>query len=349
MEMTEMTRLYVTGGQQRNARSLLEGEAFWYKYHKGLVVEVDTVGGQVERRVEYVSPPNVCADEDPAILFKCGTLDGDRLYVSTQTEAMVYTLPDFTLAAYVSLPCFNDVHHARPSRDGHLLVANSGLDMVLEVTLDGEILRIWNTLCEDSWEHFDKQIDYRRVTSLKPHRSHPNHVFYVGDDLWVTRFEQRDALCLTDPSKRIDIGLERVHDGHLYNGYIYFTTVNGYIAIANAETLRVEELIDLNAIAPPDALLGWCRGLFVENGSVWLGFSRLRLTKVRQNVSWVRKGFRRDLPTRVARYDLARRIFVEEIDLQAHGLDAIFSILPVPDPIRTAAAQLLMASKDPGK
>jgi hypothetical protein len=63
----------------------------------------------------------------------------------------------------------------------------------------------------------------------------------------------------------------------------------------------------------------------------------------------VRKGFRRDLPTRVARYDLARRIFVAEIDLQAHGLDAIFSILPVPDPIRTAAAQLLMASKDPGK
>ena len=92
-----------------------------------------------------------CADEDPAILFKCGTLDGDRLYVSTQTEVLVYSVPDFTLDAYVSLPCFNDVPiMLRPSRDGHLLVANSGLDMVLEITSDGEFLRLWNTLGEES-------------------------------------------------------------------------------------------------------------------------------------------------------------------------------------------------------
>ncbi len=335
--MMKLAKLYVTGGQQRNARSMLEGDAYWYKYHKGLILEVDTVTGQAERRAEYVSPPDVCADEDPAILFKCGTMAGDKLYVSTQTEVLVYNLPDFTLGTYISLPCFNDVHHVRPSRDGHLLVANSGLDMVLEITSDGEVLRIWNTLGEDPWSRVTQEADYRRVTSLKPHRSHPNHIFYLGDEPWVTRFEQRDACSLTNPVKRIDIGIERVHDGHLFDGHLYFTTVNGCIAIANVETLQVEEVIDLNTIAPPDVVLGWCRGLLVEDGTVWVGFSRLRLTKIRRNISWVRQGFRQLLPTRIACYDLRRRTCITEIDLQEHGLDAVFSIFPVPEPLRSAA------------
>jgi hypothetical protein len=329
----KLAKLYVTGGQQRNARSLREGDAFWYKYHKGLVVEVDTDTGQIERRTEYVSPPEVCADEDPAILFKCGTLDGEKLYVSTQTEVLVYNLPDFTLETYVSLRCFNDVHHVRPSRDGYLLVANSGLDMVLEITPTGEIRRSWNTLGEEPWSRVNNEVDYRRVASLKPHRSHPNHIFYVGDEPWVTRFEQRDACSLTDPSRCIDIGIERVHDGHLFDDRLYFTTVNGCIVIANPETLQVEEVIDLNAIAPPDVVLGWCRGLLVDDGTVWVGFSRLRLTKIRQNISWVRQGFRQLLPTRIARYDLSSRTCLTEIDLQEHGLDAVFSIFPVPDPV----------------
>lgn len=325
-----MANLYVTGGQQRNRHALLESDKYWYKYHKGLILEVDSETGQAECRAEYVSPPSVRAEVNPAILFKCGTLEGDQLYVGTQTEAIVYSVPDLALSAYVSLPCFNDVHHVRPSHDGHLLVASSGLDMVLEVTLEGEILHTWNTLGEDPWARFFKEIDYRRVITQRPHRSHPNHLFYIGDELWVTRFEQRDALCLSDPSKRIEIGLQRVHDGHVHGDHVYFTTVNGYIIIASATTLRVEEVIDLNAVAPPDTVLGWCRGLLIEDGLAWVGFSRLRLTKLRENVSWVRRGFRRHLPTRIACYDLRRRTCLAEIDLQSQGLDAVFSIIPTP-------------------
>jgi len=325
-----MSTLYVTGGEQRNARAMTEGDGFWYKYHKGVVLEVETLTGTVKTVAEYVSPASVCAEEEPAILFKCGTLDGNTLYVSTPTEVLIYDLPGFTHSGYVSLPCFNDVHHVRPSRDGHLLVANSGLDMVLEVKTTGEIVRAWNTLGLDPWTRFSPEIDYRRVSSLKPHASNPNHVFFVGDELWVTRFEQRDAICLTDPAKRIDIGIERVHDGHWYDGKIYFTSVNGFVVIADAETLQVVESFDLNPLSPDDSILGWCRGLLLENGRLWVGFSRLRLTRFRENVSWVRRGFRKQLPTRIACYDLESRRCLQEIELQRHGLDAVFSIFEAP-------------------
>jgi hypothetical protein len=323
-----LSQLYVVGGQQRHARTMRENEPGWYKYQRGLILNVDASSGAVTRQAGYVSPPDVCADEDPAVLFKSGTLEDDRIYVCTQTEILIYTVPDFRLESYVSLPCFNDVHHVRRSRDGHLLVANSGLDMVLEMTHAGEVLREWHTLGDDPWSIFSREVDYRRVASTKPHRSHPNQVFYIGDEIWVTRFEQRDAICLTDPSKRIAIDLELVHDGFVHNGFVYFTTVNGCVVIVDTKSLAVEEIVDLNSLNQEEAHLGWCRGILVEGDLAWVGFTRLRLTKFRQNLSWVRWGFKTHLPTRVACFDLANKRFIREIDLQAHGLDAVFSIFP---------------------
>jgi hypothetical protein len=323
-----MLGVYIIGGQQRHARTTLEGELGWYKYGKAMILKIEPETERVECRVEYVSPPDACAEDDPAILFKCGTLHENKLYVCTQTEILVYSVPTFQILERLSLPCFNDVHHVRPTSTDTLLVANSGLDMVLEITHDGEILRAWNTLGEDPWARFTKEIDYRRIASTKPHQSHPNQIFMIGDEIWATRFQQRDAICLTDSSKRIGIGSECVHDGLVHHGYVYFTTVDGRIVIANTETLMVEEVIDLNEMSPSDVLLGWCRGIFVDEGMVWVGFTRLRLTKFRENLSWVRWGFRKHLPTRIACYDLEHRQCIQEIDVQQHGLDAVFSIFP---------------------
>jgi hypothetical protein len=323
-----MSNFYVVGGQQRHARALFEGEPGWYKYQKGVILEVDSVAESATRRMEYVSPPEVCADEEPAILFKCSTLHQERLYTCTQTEVLIYSVPDFRLLFRVSLPCFNDVHHVRPTSDGTLLVANSGLDMVLEVTMEGQVLHEWNTLGEDPWSRFSREIDYRRVASTKPHHSHPNQVFYIEDEIWVTRFQQRDAVCLNDLSKRIEIGIELVHDGVVHGGYVYFTTVNGRIIIANTQTRVIEEVIDLNDMSPADTILGWCRGILIQDEKAWVGFTRLRLTKIRENVSWVRWGFKQQPPTRIACYDLVQRSCLKEIDVQGYGLDAVFSVFP---------------------
>lgn len=320
-------RLYVAGGQQRGLRPMSAGmDGGWYEYEKAILVELDTATGEAHKVVEHVSPPGATADEQPAILFKSGTLEGDLLYTCTQTELMVYRVPSFERLAYVSLPAFNDVHHVRPTPAGNLLVANTGLDMVMEVSWSGDVVQLWNVLGEDPWARFSPDTDYRRVKTTKPHHAHPNHVFYIGDEPWATRFEQRDAVSLVDPSRRINIGLERLHDGLVYDGRVYFTTVNGQVAVADTTTLQVIEVIDLTRAHPQDMLLGWARGLMIEGDQMWVGFSRIRPTKFRENVGWVLHGLKRDFGTHVGCYDLRSGQSVGQFLVEPYGLSAVFGI-----------------------
>lgn len=319
--------LYVVGGQQRSPRSILDQDHQWYDYQKGIILRLDPQTQEVETCVEYVSPPDVYAPGDP-ILFKSGTVQDGKFYVCTQTEVLVFTIPEFTQVGYVSLPIFNDVHHVRPTPEGNLLVAISGLDMVVEVTLAGEVLREWDVLDGKPWTRFARDIDYRKGISTKPHPSHPNHIFLVEDEIWVTRFEQRDAVCLNRPDRSIRIGNERVHDGFLHEGRLYFTTVNGTVVIANPVTLQIERVVDLTAIHDPGTLLGWCRGIWVEGSRAWVGFSRIRPTRFREAVSWVRVGFKESRQTHIACYDLVEEVCLAEIGLESHCLNAVFSIIP---------------------
>lgn len=322
--------LLVTGGQQRRPRALGEGAGHWYKYVRGHVLAVDEATEAVSVLHSYESPPSLVADEDPAVLFKQGTLvGGDTLYLATQTEVLVYRYPGFEMIRHLSLPSFHDVHHVRPRESGTLLVVNTGLDQLVEITMDGEEVNRWQVLGEDPWSRYSPDIDYRKVASTKPYDSHPNHVFELGDEIWVTRFKQKDAVSIKDPSRRIDIGVERVHDGFVHDGLVYFTAVNGVIAIADTETLRVIEKIDLNEIGDDRVQLGWCRGIHVGEDGVWVGFSRLRPTAIRENVAWVRTGFKKSLGTHVARYDLANRTLLQRISLEENNLNAVFSIFAV--------------------
>ena len=50
--------------------------------------------GRVEILAEHVSPPAVRPDENPSILFKAGWLEDDELFACTQTEVLVYSVPD---------------------------------------------------------------------------------------------------------------------------------------------------------------------------------------------------------------------------------------------------------------
>jgi hypothetical protein len=327
-----MNKFYVSGGRLRSTvfRKLEE----WQSCDQALLIELDTEKNQSRSCVKYVSPPDVRPDELPAILFKSTTIRENKLYTCTSTEVLVYELPSFRLLHYISLPCFNDLHHVYPTEYGTLLVVVTGLDMVVEVAPEGTVVREWGVLGEDPWARFSRQTDYRKIPTTKPHRSHPNHAFELDGEIWVTRLQQRDAICLSRPGPRIDIAIQRPHDGYVFGDRIYFTTVDGHVVIVNAKTLKVEQTIDLNEMSgQPGQVLGWCRGVLpLDERFVWVGFTRVRPTKFVENIAWIKNGnTNRNKPSHVALYDLQSRRCEREIELEPHGIGVVFSFLAVPN------------------
>ena len=328
-----MAGLYLLGGRQR--KLLLKSEQEWNLYESALILHLDTETGKVRTCVEYQSPASARANDNSSVVFKSGTLIGNTLYSCTSTEVLIFKLPQFERVGYVSLPCFNDVHHVTPSADGSLLAASTGLDMVIKFNTAGEVLAEWCVLEEEPWSRFSRTVDYRKVESTKPHLSHPNFVFQLEEELWVTRLRQRDAVCLNKPApnkagKRIDIGVQSPHDGLVSGNRIYFTTVDGRIVTVDRHTLQVSSIVDLKGFSNPNTLLGWCRGLLpVDDRTIWVGFTRVRKTKIAENVLWVRSVFREGMteaPTHIALYDTARGRSLQEFDLEPHGINIIFSI-----------------------
>jgi hypothetical protein len=329
---TILRNLFVLGGRQR--KRVLKVDEEWTLYEKAVILEVDTKTGGARLCAEYETPMNARSEGDSSVLFKAGSLEGNKLYGCTSTEVLIYDLPHFTLSSYISLPCFNDLHHVRPTKEGNLLVANTGLDMVVELTADGTVLREWSALGEDPWQRFSRSVDYRKVDTTKPHRAHPNHVFFLDEHIWVTRAQQKDAICLTDGSSRIPIGGAYIHDGCLFGDMIYFTSVDGRLILVNRISLKIAEIIDLKTIRESEGeLLGWCRGLWViDERYVWIGFTRVRKTKFMENVNWVKHaGGDHSKPARIALYDMVAKTCVMEIDLERFGLNVVFNMMPVPE------------------
>ena len=323
-----MSIIYVVGGQQKE--DAVEKEEF-HGFRKGVVLRVDTEKRGAEICLEYVSPPVACPDNDPSILFKVAAVDQGRIYLCTQTEILIYSFPVFEPLGYLSLPCFNDIHHVRPTPEGNLLVVNTGLDMVQEVSLRGGILREWDVLDEPLWSRFSRDEDYRKVPTTKPHKSHPNFTFLLGEEIWVTRCEQKDAVSLTRSGRRIDIAVEKPHDGKVHDGKVHFTTVDGHLVIADTASLKVLEVIKLQRQLKRPT---WCRGLHVlDKNRVLVGLSRLRHTRWNANLNWLKGGVNalKDLsvtPTSVALFDLKRGKLEWNINLEPYGISTIFSIHP---------------------
>jgi hypothetical protein len=333
-----MAKLYVLGGRQRKPgvkEATPQDE--WYLYDCALILEIDTDSGEVRTRVQYQSPPEARAGEKAAAHFHSGALMGDTLYTCTTTEILIYRVPEFTRIGYISLPCFNDVHHVTPSSDGNLLVVSTGLDMVVKVAPSGQILEEWSVLSEDPWMRFSRGVDYRKVETTKPHKSHPNFVFELDGEVWATRFHQRDAISLNGSGKRIAIDGEFPHDGLVCGDRIFFTAVDGKIVVANRNTLQIEQSVDLRQIQDRDqqVLPAWCRGLLpLDRRKIWVGFTRIRKTLFRENVRWVKNILGEGTvvkPTHIALFDLVSRQCLQEIDLEPYFMNTVFGIFPAPN------------------
>ncbi len=328
-----MGKYYVTGGTQHpDAR----GNDEWFSYGEAAIFLVDDSDGSVTKCVTYTSEKGIGPEHEKANnVFKAGSIIGNRLVACTQTEVLIYSLPGFDIVGRISHPWLNDVHHVVVNKKGNFLIANTGLDMVLELSPDAEVVQEISVLPNESiWDRFDRDTDYRKVLTTKPHASHPNYVFEVNDELWVTRFNQKDLLCLSNPEKRIDIGIEKVHDGNIFNGKIFATTVNGFLVIADPVSCNVLKTHNLNEITKSNKILSWCRSIHIlDEDRVIVGFSRIRPSKFRENVQWAKfvigkRESAGNLPTRIVLFNLANKSIEWTINLEEHNLNAVFSILP---------------------
>jgi hypothetical protein len=321
-------KLFILGARQK-ARWVWPVEAE-ERFDQALILRLVTETKLTTRVVKYETPIDAKAHRASSNVFASGTLCGNRLYICTYTEVIVFELPNFRQVAYLSLPRFNALHHVRPTARGTVLVVNTGLDEVVEVTLNGVVVREWGVLGESTWTRFSPDVDYRKVASTKPHLSHPNYVFEISNDVWVTRFHQRDAVCLTRPSQSIKIALERPHDGVLSDGRIYFTTVNGHLVVADATSFEIVSTSDLRSFAGyPFGGRAWCRGLMVINSrTVCVGFTRIRKTALMRTGIWIKHGFHdADTPTHVATFDLVEERCLNAINLEKHGMNLLFGVL----------------------
>jgi len=76
-----MEPIWIMGGQQRGVPHWTRE---WKLFKKALVIKLDN--GQLQRVLEYETPPEHRPDESPAIVFKAGSIQGDIAYLCTQTE-----------------------------------------------------------------------------------------------------------------------------------------------------------------------------------------------------------------------------------------------------------------------
>jgi hypothetical protein len=330
------TTIYITGGKSRKSGAALHE---WNRFESARLLKLELPSLSCKVVLDYQSPPEICPDESQSHVFKAGHHCNGQIFLCTQTEVLILDSTTLNTIRRISLPFFNDLHHVRPDNQGNLLIANTGLDMVARVSLDGTILDEWSVFGSPVWDRHDQGLDYRKVLTTKPHPSHPNFVFVSQDQIWATRHFQKDAVCLDDPKKTMNIEIEKPHDGEVLDGKVFFTTVDGQIIVIDERSNQLSQTIDLREIYGSKRPLGFCRGLKVINDTqVMVGFSRLRGTKFQKNLAWVKDQIRQAakggneqsqtaLATRVALIDLKHKEIKWEIDLEPLDVHAVFSII----------------------
>lgn len=328
--MTRLPRLLVSGGIQRSDAELMNSVSGTH-YHRGRLVEVDLEAGSERVLLDYETPAGARPEQKPGIRFTGMTLDNGRLYLCTGTEIMIHSWPGMELLQYATHPHFHDIHHAAPV-NGEIVVTLTGLDAVAflnAATL--EPVRYVNTASVPLWERFDPSRDWRMVHSTQPHEAHPNFIFELDGAPWVTRGNRSDAMCLEDPALTVSLGEQCVHDGICWGDCICFTSVDGTLIVYDVARRQIMDVIDLKTVERTGTPLGWCRGLCIEDGVAYVGYTTLRTTRWKGNVEVFlnqKTGeYKQVLPSRVCAYDLTRREKLSEFVFPRDSIGAVFGVV----------------------
>jgi hypothetical protein len=280
---------------------------------RAVIGVLDTSDGKITHLTEYEPPEWLRGGQN--IQFTGFRRVGEVLYACLFNEILVYEgwpLPSEP-ARRITHRQFNDLHDCHPWQGG-LLVANTGLETIDHVDLEGALIRRWDLVeGEPDGRSIDPELDYRLVPSTKPHLCHVNHVFDLDGEVWATRLVPRDAICLTRPGPHMPIGIGNPHDGLRHGDDVIFTTTNGHLLFVDARDISRTRTHDLSAMSPGLDQLGWCRGVCPvpgDHGRCFVAFTKARRSKWREMGFWIRYGH--DNPqSRVALYDLERGSLLE--------------------------------------
>ncbi len=329
-----MTKLIFTGGRQSKSKlSYFNKE--WNNGISGIILEYDTNTKKIVEKINYKTPEKYRPLKDYSISFKSGSIYKNKLYITTLTEILIFSLPEYNIIDRISLKIFNDLHHVI-FHEKNLFIVVTGLDIVVKYSLQkNNIEKIYNCYPEiDTWDRFDKNTDYRKINTTKPHNSHPNHVSIFKNKLFITRYKQQDVIIYSMEGKilqhiKLNIGIP--HDGLLFNNKFIYTTVNGRIIKVNSNDFSDINIFDLNKHEKKGRSLGWCRGYQELNSSNYVGFSRIRPTKFMENIKWlgnkITDEVKLKMPTRIIEYNSDFSNINNIIMLEKHKMNWIFSIL----------------------
>ena len=317
-------KILITGGADQKKKGLMLKKP---KDGYGYVIILDWDKKTIENQFHYFTPddkinPNITKE------LTCSHIYEKELYVSSRTEVIIMDLEALKIKNKITSPSFHDLHHAM--RIGQqIYVANTGLEIIQCFTLNGEELKQINLTSIPTWKRFDRSVDYRMVESTKPHKVHVNYIFerYPGE-LWATCMIPKEAICISGRKKFIKINEGYIHDGHVYGDNIFFTTTNGYLLGYNRKTLKktFKYNIFTKYADEKGGNLGWCRGLGINDGRAFVGFSALRFTKNKEYLKMLLKK-NNTLKTRILEVELQNGKIVGEYILPYKN-STVFSIIP---------------------
>jgi hypothetical protein len=326
--VTNDVPIYVAGGRQARAAGVAD-RSHRALYDRAVLARLDPDRMKLEPVLGYTSPPEACGGDPGAVGHRFGapSRDGDTVVLCTERE--VLRLGPAGLSA-VSHPWLADVHHAL-SAEGRTWAVATALDGVVELP-DGTF-----TPVTDPGIARDLPPGDLRAVELPRANAHPNHLFRVDGALWVTRGILGDAVRLgSDPRpdrcQRWVVAEGTVHDGVVAPDGVWFTAVDGRLLRVDPENGRVSRTVDLRAADDGPEPLGWCRGLVLVDGVAFVGFTRLRATRWRERLAWVRGGLRGRAvatrrPTRVDAFELATGRRIGSVHGAEVELDAIFGLV----------------------
>jgi hypothetical protein len=294
---------------------------------------VDAETGEILHWCEYKTPPELQAPKQK-MQFTGFCLTDRQMYVCSHTEIIRFTeWPPTEPSGRISLPGFNDLHHCIPW-EGGLAVANTGLETVDHVSLEGELLHRWDLLDgRAEARRIDPDFDYRRIEDTKPHLVHGNHLWVRHGELWVTELRTSRAVCVTDRRCEVTVEAGMPHDGRYIRGRLAFTTVNGFVLLADPDSLEVVASHDLSRMTPGIRTLGWCRGVCEDPrdpSRFFVAFSMIRKSRWRDYGFWIKHGHKK-MPSRIDLFDVDRGEVVTRILMTESQSLVLFQLDLLPD------------------